>query len=451
MKHLARLSLATTISAICWSPFLSAAPTESEVTAHYANLANAVYEDSLTSARQLQNHIEALLKAPSPQALSKAKDSYRSLRVSYQQSEVMRFDAENGHVTPGLDADGGPASIDEWEGQVNAWPLDEALIDYVVAGYEGEYNKPENIINTPGAFKAGGSTIDVSVLTPEILTQLNEIGGSEANVATGIHAVEFLLWGQDTNGTGPGAGNRPVSDYFTQASQGACSSGAMTHSDASICQRRANYLQAATQLLVEDLQAMADEWSPAAQQKKGTLSNDFLTRGDGIARILDSMGDMAVGELASERMKVAILFGSTEDEHDCFSDLTHVAIQNNAQGVMNAYTGRYTRLDQSAISGPSLSDLVKAQKPETDAKVMSQLADIMQKMQAISAKAEAGQHFDQLVGGSTADKALVLDAAEALVQLGEPLSNEVAPVLKLKANEFDPGTCPGESQDSCTS
>ena len=31
----------------------------------------------------------------------------------------------------------------------------------------------------------------------------------ETNVATGYHAIEFLLWGQDLNGTGPGAGNRP--------------------------------------------------------------------------------------------------------------------------------------------------------------------------------------------------------------------------------------------------
>ena len=27
--------------------------------------------------------------------------------------------------------------------------------------------------------------------------KLHEIGGNEANVATGYHAIEFLLWGQD--------------------------------------------------------------------------------------------------------------------------------------------------------------------------------------------------------------------------------------------------------------
>src|SRR3546814_7810044 len=50
---------------------------------------------------------------------------------------------------------------------------------------------------------------------------LHEADGNEANVSTGYHAIEFLLWGQDLNGTGPApagrsgtpmerhAGNRP--------------------------------------------------------------------------------------------------------------------------------------------------------------------------------------------------------------------------------------------------
>ena len=37
-------------------------------------------------------------------------------RVPYQQTEVYRF---------------GNRIVDDWEGRVNAWPLDEGLIDYV--------------------------------------------------------------------------------------------------------------------------------------------------------------------------------------------------------------------------------------------------------------------------------------------------------------------------------
>ena len=32
-------------------------------------------------------------------------------------------------------------------------------------------------------------------------------------MAPGHHAIEFLLWGQDLNGTGPGAGDRPWTDF----------------------------------------------------------------------------------------------------------------------------------------------------------------------------------------------------------------------------------------------
>ena len=62
--------------------------------------------------------------------------------------------------------------------------------------------------------KIAGEPVDTSNITKELLTdKLQEAGGVESNVATGYHAIEFLLWGQDLNGTGPGAGNRPATDY----------------------------------------------------------------------------------------------------------------------------------------------------------------------------------------------------------------------------------------------
>jgi putative iron-regulated protein len=62
-----------------------------------------------------------------------AKVAYKAIRAPYQQSEIMRFDSI---ITVGanLDTDGGPASVDEWEGQVNAWPLDENHIITIIAG-----------------------------------------------------------------------------------------------------------------------------------------------------------------------------------------------------------------------------------------------------------------------------------------------------------------------------
>ena len=423
----------------------NAAPSAEAVVVQQAELAQAMYEDSLIEARELKAAIDAFLLSPNDANLAVAKAAYKALRIPYQQSEIMRFDSAKGHVTAGLDSDGGPASVDDWEGQVNGWPLDEALIDYVdAATYEGEYSSTDNIINS--------TTGDLGVaITKEALVGLNEFGGSEANVATGIHAVEFLLWGQDTNGTNPGAGMRPVSDYFTDSGMGDCTSGPVTNVDFSICERRADYLSAAADLLVDDLEEMVAEWSDQARTTAGTLAYDFLNRTDGLQRMVDSMGDMAAGELASERMKVAILTGSTEDEHDCFSDNTHIAIFNNAIGVINTYRGSYTRIDGTEISGPSISDMVAAADATVNTNIEDMLTTVEQNMQAIVDLGEAAEpvRFDQLVGGSAAQKQIVLDAANALLQFAGSLSDNVVTSLNLSELEVDLGTCPDSDPDNC--
>ena len=91
-----------------------AAPSERDVLAHYSALAHAVYEDSLSAARTLQGAVNRLVADPSEENLEKARKAWVAARVPYQQSEVYRF---------------GNAIVDDWEGKVNAWPLDEGLID----------------------------------------------------------------------------------------------------------------------------------------------------------------------------------------------------------------------------------------------------------------------------------------------------------------------------------
>ena len=117
--------------------------------------------------------------------------------------------------------------------------------------------------------------------------KLQEAGGVEANVATGYHAVEFMLWGQDLNGTGPGAGNRPASDYNLKA---------CTHGH---CDRRAQYLSTATDLLVDDLAWMAGQWAPGGAARKAVLDG---TDKAGLTAILTGLGSLSYGELAGERI-----------------------------------------------------------------------------------------------------------------------------------------------------
>ncbi|MER1972261.1 MAG: imelysin family protein [Psychrobacter alimentarius] len=309
----------------------------------YANMAHAAFKDSLDTAKALQAAIDTYVATPTQANLDAAKAAYKIARQPYSQTEIFRFD--EGFVTPNDKR--AIASVDSWEGQINAWPLDEALIDYVSDTYEGEYSSKDNIINSE-SITVGSVKQDTSTITPELLAEMNEIGGSEANVTTGYHAIEFMLWGQDTNGVNEGAGNRPVSDYVTEAGQ--CTSGDTVNEDASICERRGAFLKAAAQLLVNDLTAMEAEWQP---ERDNTLRSDLMARkyDNGLRQVMYQMGSLALGELASERMQVAFVTGSTEDEHECFSDLTHLSYANNARGIQNVFNGSYRTVAGKTVGG----------------------------------------------------------------------------------------------------
>ena len=357
----------------------------------YSDMAQAAYQDSLETAKQLQVAVNTYVDTPTQANLDAAKAAYKAARLPYSQTEVFRFD--EGFVT--ADDKRAIGSIDGWEPQVNAWPLDEALIDYVDDSYEGEYDKKDNIINSD-SITVGSLKQDTKNITPELLADMNEIGGSEANVTTGYHAIEFLLWGQDTNGVGEGAGNRPVSDYVT--ADGQCTSGETVNSDARICERRGQYLKAATQLLVDDLTAMQAQWQPDSEH---TLRSDLMTRKgtNSLRQIMYQMGSLALGELASQRMQVAFVTGSTEDEHECFSDLTHLSYANNARGIQNIFDGSYKTVAGKTVGGYGIKQyLIDTNHKEAADKLTADFKHVEDAFNIIVDKGEKeGIKVDQMI------------------------------------------------------
>ncbi|QSR34076.1 peptidase [Marinobacterium iners] len=366
------------------------AVTPRQVAVHYADLAHATYKDSLVTVQALKQAIAELLASPTEANLQSAREAWLKARVAYQQSEVFRF---------------GNAVVDDWEGQLNAWPLDEGMIDYVKeADYQYELGNEGALANiiASESLQVGGETIDVSEITPQLLADLNEIGGSEANVASGYHAIEFLLWGQDLNGFAVGAGERSASD-FAQGEN--CTNGN--------CDRRGQYLTAASELLVQDLEWMVAQWAPGAQDnyRAELLAADTS---EVVRRMLFGMGSLSLGELAGERMKVALEANSYEDEHDCFSDNTHNSHYYNAKGIQNVYLGRYVSTSGEELNGPSLSDLVAAQDAELDARVKSDLASSMQALEVMVAAAESSEApmpFDMMIAPGNAKGAEIINAA----------------------------------------
>ena len=357
----------------------------------YGDIAAATYGDALATAESLEATVQSFLQAPDQAGLAAARATWQAARVPYLQSEVFRF---------------GNAIVDDWEGRVNAWPLDEGLIDYVDAGYGTERDEniyySANVIAHP-TLMIGGREIDAARIDKALIRSLHEIDDVEANVATGYHAVEFLLWGQDLNGTGPGAGARPWTDYAPGES--------CTHGN---CDRRRDYLTAAVALLTDDLAEMAADWAPGGAARRA-LAAEGQRRG--LAAILVGMGSLSYGELAGERMKLGLLLHDPEEEQDCFSDNTHNAHYNDALGIENVYLGRYRRTDGSLVTGGSLSDLVKAQAPGLDVEMRANLADTLAAMGAIRQRADAGEMaYDQMIGeGNAEGNALVQAGIDGLV------------------------------------
>ncbi|MEZ5646749.1 MAG: imelysin family protein [Burkholderiaceae bacterium] len=340
---------------------VASAVNDKAVAHHYSALVYANYSDTLAAARDMQAAIAAFAKAPSAEGMDTARKAWLAAREFYGQTEAFRF-----YGGP-IDDDNGP------EGQINAWPLDEAYVDYV----EG---KPDaGLINNP-RFK----------ITKAALTKANERGGEE-NISAGWHAIEFLLWGQDQSDTGPG--NRSFEDYVAGKGKNA--------------ERRAQYLTVATELLIDDLASVTRAWAPG--QKNYRAQFDKGDR-ESVRKIIVGLGSLSRGELSGERMEVALNSQDQEDEHSCFSDNTHRDVTTNALGIQNVWLGEYRQRDGQLLKGPGVRDLVAARNPVLAEKTTAQIAASVQGASAIPAP------FDQAIIKGSAGRVVVEKTVASLVE-----------------------------------
>jgi putative iron-regulated protein len=345
----------------------------SEAISTYAKIVHATYEDTLATATALKTSTDALIATPSEATLTAAKDAWRAAREPYLQTEVFRF--YDGPIDNPTD---GP------EGLMNAWPLDEAYIDYVTG------DPTAGIIN-------GTQTIDAAALE-----SLNEQGGEE-NIATGYHAIEFLLWGQDESDSGPGA--RPFTDFATD--------GAATAPNP---ERRGTYLGVVSALLVTQLQGLTAAWA-ADSTSNYRAEFEAARPEEAIRRILTGMIVLSGFETGGERLQTALDSGDQEDEHSCFSDNTHRDMVQDVQGIANVWQGSYQRTDGSTLSGVGLRDVIALVDADLSAQIDARIATSLTLAKALQPP------FDQEIAiGNTAGRARVqalvtsLRAQEQLLQ-----------------------------------
>ena len=377
----------------------------------YAKIAEANYNDALNGAKALELAINNFTLNPTEATFANAKKAWLISRESYGQTEIFRLsngpiDAEEGWVEETYGA---------LEGQLNAWPLDENMIDYTI---DANGNKTSgNIIDTIGSFNPGGedaSAVDVSKITVDAITALNENGG-DANVATGYHAIEFLLWGQDqdysnfvkdsiTNGAKT-AGQRPLSDYTSDIN----------------ATRRFAFLKSAAAKIVSDLEIVAEAWEEDGLYKnaflgklKGADASKNISSNEALKQVIAGMGVFIKSELANERIAVAVLTPSEEDEHSCFSDNTHRDITTNYLGFRNILTSTY----MGKSYGPSLLDAVSS---EDRARIIALMDSIEAKIASVNKVAMTTAHFDYQIQANNAQAKVIVKLKNEMRKLGDEM------------------------------
>ncbi|MFG1184948.1 MULTISPECIES: imelysin family protein [Xanthobacter] len=389
------------------SPVLADAPKPRDVIVHYADLAEVMYGSSAATAKDMQKAIDAFLAAPSADSLGKARDAWKAARVYYQQTEAFRF---------------GNKIVDEWEGNVNAWPLDEGLIDYVDKKSYGE-KSDENPLYTANviaskSIRIGKKTVDVTKITPKLLHELNSAGGVEANVGSGWHAIEFLLWGQNLHNATPSQGQRPYTDYDLKN----CTNGN--------CDRRGEYLKVATQTLVADLDEMTGLWGAKGKARAALIKKNDKA---GLATIFTGLGSLSYGELAGERMKLGLILHDPEEAHDCFSNNTQNAHYYDEVGIRDVYYGTFVKPDGSKVTGPSVADLIRAADPKIADEIDAKSAAALAALKALKDVADSGEiTYDKMLEeGNTKGAKLIQDGVDALVAQAHAIERGVS-ALKLQ-------------------
>lgn len=352
--------------------------TVSDYAANYSAIARANYGDALQDAKDLQTAILAFTAAPSETLFEAAKDAWLTARESYGTTEAFRL--SDGPIdADGSDGEEGP------EGLLNSWPMDESFVDYV----DGDA--------TAGFINDVAQTIDI-----ETLADGNGGGTDETEVFVGYHTIEFLLWGQDNPDTSDKLpGQRAYTDYTT----------------ADNADRRGEYLEEVTAYLITNLEYVLNEWAEGDNYDAifTALSDDVI-----LENVIGGLAKFTRGELGGERIApaIALVGGSQEDEHSCFSDNTHRDIALNFDGVYNLYYGTY-----GTISDASLADLVE----QADATVAADVDAAFETAKTAVTAATTGGNipFDYAISQPTGSTEYenVEEAFNTLQDLGDQLVN----------------------------
>ncbi|MFB6374703.1 MAG: imelysin family protein [Bradymonadaceae bacterium] len=300
------------------------------VLVHYANLAEAVFRDAAERGETLVERIKPLRREPTEDELADARGAWVEARRPFVVSRVFR-------------TDGAPSPTQRLGRHLPGPPTPASQVD--------------------GPAREG---------TGDVGTEATSLTGDDP-LATNFHAIEFLLWGPDTNAHGPG--QRPVSDFRLVGA-----------SSLETVRRRRNALLSLASWHTEDLHELANAWSsgPASPAGDQPYRAEFLDRDRSAAltQILDGVTGL-LRHLAETRLRRLLEKAPDRPTVSRFSDTTHRELVVGTRALLAVYTGSYRRSDGTRIDGPGLERLVAALAPDIDERCHDQFDATLEAVRAL--------------------------------------------------------------------
>lgn len=294
------------------------------------NTYSKIYEDALI----FEQSVNDFLALPSKKLLQNTQEKWLTLSNSLNKAEGFRF-----HNSP-VDFVSESSKERSLNDKIANWPIKYEYIDY-----------------TKDNAKSGVIQDKTTKITKDFLESRHL---ESNNSTTGIHVIEFLLWGEDLKKSKPG--NRPYTDYI---------SGNFFND------KRRDFLKLSTEILIQDLKLLVVAWDNA-----GTVNyySQFtkLDQKKALGKIIEGLVKTLTIELANKAIITGINSKNKEYEKSAFSDNTYYDFINSFQSVKNIYFATY-----DSFKGSSFHDLIKSKSPSLAQKIVNKISEIELAMKEI--------------------------------------------------------------------
>lgn len=233
--------------------------------AGYVDLVAKTYTAAQDAATALREAVDALRAAPTAEALEAARETWRTAASAYAETEAFL-----NYAGP-VDGPGGPFP------RLNGWPVDPALIDGLLA------DSSQSL-----AFRA--------------IARLNKVE-APAKITTGLHVLEYLLWGAD---------------------------GALTAEAFAGDVRRGEYAAALTQLFLNDMTVVTAAWAPGSNNYRASV--EAMDQRNALGRAFAGMAALLGYEVPLRRIGAGLFPANVNFQPSPFS-------QTSAEDFAHAFAG----------------------------------------------------------------------------------------------------------------